>query len=375
MPILKRITRVNRPRKNSKNKTRKLFTGSTIPKKMIETKNHLYNETNREKSLACYLANHRKVKQFAFDVFWFMITYWRNNYPQDWKHIIGDDLLEKVDGNIIGKIGFSPIERNEIYRILDKNDKHQMDNYLENKFHKVTSILNNLSKPDYAYYHLKTNKKLQQVFIDNITKLFLVTNFTWEKFEHIYHTSPKSHRKSYNFFIFDMIVNGGNYSGNMSLYKKNLVYLDFIKKNLDEKDKNNPDFLNKITNCNKSIVGDNNDYTNYKIYDARNYYFIDKQMPYAKIMHNEDKKTLAGPSGSTSILYINLFYFYGMSNTKYHKVMLLALIIADYIPLWHTLPEILLSSSIELSAVGIPRYNLKTDPVNYVDRVISKYIH
>lgn len=374
MPISKRKTHNNRPRKTSKNQTRKIFTGSTIPKHFLETNNHLYNETNREKALACYLANNNKVKQFAFDVFWFMIKYWINNYPQDWKHIVGDDLLEKVDDKMIIKIGFSPTERNEIYHILEKNDKHEMDNYLKNKFYKVTSILNNFSKPDYAYYHLKINKKLQKVFIDNITNLFLVNNFTWDKFEHIYHTSPKSHRKSYNFFIFDIIINGGNYSGNMSLYKKNLVYLDFIKKNLEEKDKNKPEFLHKITNCNKSIVGDN-DYEKYQIYDARNYYLIDKQMPYSKIMRYEGKKTLAGPSGSTSILYINLFYFYGMPNTKYNKVMLLAVIVADYIPLWHTLPEILLSSTIELLEVGLPRYNLKTDPVKYVDRVVSKYIN
>ena len=65
-------------------------------------------------------------------------------------------------------------------------------------------------------------------------------------------------------------------------------------------------------------------------------------------MNKLNEPYLAGPSGSTSILYINLFKFYSFPETKENKVMLLCVIIADYIPLWHTLSEILLSSTIEL---------------------------
>lgn len=97
-------------------------------------------------------------------------------------------------------------------------------------------------------------------------------------------------------------------------------------------------------------------------------------MPYAKIMDKSRQPYLAGPSGSTAILYITLFDFYGFPETKENKILLLCVIIADYIPLWHTLPEILLSSNVELNKYA-PSYKLTNNAVDYVYKIIKEYIN
>jgi superfamily II DNA/RNA helicase len=117
---------------------------------------------------------------------------------------------------------------------------------LKNKFFKVTSSLNNLSKPDYSYYHVNVNNKLQSKFIENLKHLFLVNDITWEKFSKLYNNLDEEKKKSYNFFIFDIIIYGNNSVKDLSLYKKNLTYLDFIKKSIPEEEKNNPKNLKKI---------------------------------------------------------------------------------------------------------------------------------
>jgi len=371
------MTTTNKKKPNKHNKTKKAkknFTGRSIPSSFSKSLDHLYNEESKEKSLSCYLANNNKIKHFAFEIFCYMIFYWKKNYPKKWKQIIGNEFDEKVtDNKIIDRIGFTSGEKTEILILIDKNNKKELIDYLQDKFFKVTSVINNISKPEFTFYHVNINKKLQKEFISNLEKLFLLKNFSWNNFVKIYNSSPKTHRKSYNYFIFNIIVYGSNNSQNMTLYKKNLVYADFIKKSLPEDKKNKQSILKKFRECNSSSVSEPN-FKDYSIYDARNFYEIDKQMPYAKIMDKAGKKYLAGPSGSTSLLYITLFHFYGFRQTKENKIMLLGVIIADYIPLWHTLPEILLSANIELHPYGILNYNLEKNPVEFVYELIRSYV-
>ena len=359
---------------NKHNKTKKKFTGKTIPSNFDKSLDNSYDEISREKALACYLANNAEVKNYAFEIFCYVLLYWKQSYPKKWKTIIEDELLEKIgDKKIIERIGFTDEERNEVFKFISNNKKKELLEYLQDKFFKVTSVLNNLSKPDFTFYHVNVNKSLQNEFIKNLDTLFLIKDFKWNDFIKIYNSSPKNYRKSYNFFIFNIIIYGSNDKQNMSLYKKNLVYFDFIKKNIQADKKNRSSVLKRIKNCNKSCISEKN-YEEYSIYDSRNFYEIDKKMPYAKIMNKLNEPYLAGPSGSTSILYINLFKFYSFPETKENKVMLLCVIIADYIPLWHTLSEILLSSTIELQPYISVDYNLKDNPVDYVVKIIKPYI-
>jgi hypothetical protein len=364
---------ITKNKKNKINKTRKRFTSKTIPSTIDDSLNKSYTENSREKILSCYLANNTKVKNFAFKIFCHMLFYWKRYYPKKWKNIIGNELNEIIDKNkIIQRIGFTNGEKNEIFHFIKHNKKEELIEYIQDKFFKVTSVINNLSKPDFTFYHVNINKRLQNEFIHNLSKLFLIKNFNWSDFIKLYNSSPKTHRKSYDFFLFNIIVYGNNGNENISLYKKNLVYFDFIKKSVSAEKKNKSSILKKIKECNKTSVTDD-DYNNYSIYDARNFYEIDKKMPYAKIMDKFGQQYLGGPSGSTAILFISLFDFYSFPATKENKIMLLCVIIADYIPLWHTLPEILLSSNIELKKY-VSNYELTEDPVDYINRIIKDYI-
>ena len=308
----------NTKRKVNKNNKTKRFTGRTIPSNFDKSLDNSYDEASREKALACYLANNIKVKNFAFEVFYYLLNYWKKIYPKKWKTIISSEFLEKINKNkIIEKIGFTYKERDVIFKLISSSsdEKKEFFEYLQDKFFKVTSVLNNLSKPDFAFYHVNVNKSLQEEFIKNIDQLFLVKDFTWNDFVKMYNSSPKTYKKSYNFFIFNIIIYGSNSSENMSLYKKNLVYFDFIKKNISPDEKNKSINLKTIKFCNKSSVS-YPDYSDYSIYDAKNVYEVDKKMPYAKIMKKEHEPYLSGPSGSTAILYINLFNFLWLSSNK-----------------------------------------------------------
>jgi len=358
---------------NKHNKTKKKFTGKNIPTSFDKSLDHSYDQNSREKSLSCYLANNSEVKNFAFKIFCHMLFYWKRFYPKKWKTIIGNELLEKIGNNkIIEKIGFTNEERTEVFKFVSYNKKDVLIDYLQDKFFKVTSVLNNLSKPELTFYHVNVNERLQNDFINNLKKLFLIENFSWNDFVKIYNSSPKTYRKSYNFFIFNIIVYGSNDKENMSLYKKNLVYFDFIKKSVPSDEKNRSSILKRIKECDKTSISDA-DYNDYRIYDSRNFYKIDTKMPYAKIMNKFGQAYLGGPSGSTSILYISLFHFYSFPETKDNKILLLCVIIADYIPLWHTLSEILLSSNVELEKY-VSSYNLTDDSVDYVYKIIKDYI-
>jgi hypothetical protein len=361
-------------RKKSKNKTRKIFSDKIIPNTIQSSQDFLLSEKDREKRLACYLANNNKIIDFAINIFYFMLSYWKKHYPDNWESIIQDEMLEDKKGNIINKFGFTIEERNKVFELFNVAKKTEFKKYLKDKFFKVTSTLNNLSKPNFIYYHVCNSKKLQAHFIKNLENLFLIKNITWDTINKLYKSlKEKKEKTNFNFFIFDIIIYGDNNKDTLSLYKKNMSYLEFIRKNTSEEDKNKKKNLKHITNCNKSSVS-YSDYNKYAIYDSKNVYTIDKRSPYALIMDKYKEPYLSGPSGSTAIMFINLFNFYNFPSTKENKILLLATLIADYIPLWHTIPEILLSFNVEIQNLSIPKYNMNINPDAYVISIIKPYL-
>jgi len=343
-----------------------------------DVNNKSLNQVDREKSIACYLANDNKVIQFASTVFYFILSYWKKHYPTKWKSIIQDEMLEDIEKKLIKKIGFSIEERNKVFEIFDNGNKIEFYAYLQDKFFKVTSTLNNFAKPIFIYYHVSVSKKLQDIFIRNLKSLFLIKTITWSEFTKTFSSvinKTKDNKDYINFcyFIFDIIIYGSK-TTSQSLYNKNLSYLEFIRKNINEKDKNKVANLKHINVCNKSSVSDVQ-FKEYSIYNAQNVYKVDKKSPYGIIMQEYKEPYLSGPSGSTAILYINLFQMYNFQHTKKNIIMLLSMLVADYVPLWHTIPEILLSFNAEIQNIDIPHYKIEQDPVDYVVNIIKPYIY
>jgi hypothetical protein len=96
--------------------------------------------------------------------------------------------------------------------------------------------------------------------------------------------------------------------------------------------------------------------------------------PYAEIMKTNKTDYIGGPSGSTGLIYITLFHFYDFPFTYKNKIMLLGLLIADYIPLWHTIPEILLLAYPEFKDPSIKKYSLDKNAVVYSIHLLKQFI-
>jgi len=351
-------------------KTNKKNTKNTKNKKNTKnTKKTRKNKiTNDENNLSCSLSNNIKLKYFAIKLLYFMLTYWKKNYPDNWKEILGDVLIEKIEKKIVAKIGFSNEEYEQIIDFIDLYEKEKLFNYLMNKFHKVTSALNNLSEPNLAFYHLNSSTKLQHEFINEVEQIFSAKHITWDFFKNTYLSiEDKNEKNNFNYFMYDLVYE--RKKGINSLYRNNLGNMEFIRKKVMSEIKSEKN-LKKLNKCNKDIIGFEN-YKDYSIYDSGSIYEIKNSSVYATIMNKYNEPYLGGPSGSASVLYISLFTFYKYPETLKNKILLLGLLIADYIPLWHTLSEILITSYPEIKGKGVPVFNLSKEPVKYSRKVLK----
>ena len=357
-------------KKIKNNKTRKRFTGKTIPDSLDTTQNRLYNEVDREKALSCYLANNEVIKQFSFNIFYFILSYWKKNI-NNWSTIIKHSLLEDINDKTIKKIGFTENEYKIIVEYINLNNKKQFFEYLDDKFLKVTSSLNSLVEPEYTFYHVDFNKKLQKIFIKQLKKLMLINNINWSDIKEFYNSLKNNkERNMYNFFIFDIIYSADKSVD--SIYRNNLGNMNFFRDRLQNFKHNKNNYI-KIKNCNKSIVTNNN-FNEYGIYNSTERYTIDKGSPYYNIMNKYNTVFLGGPSGSTALMYITLFHLYMFPFTYKNKILLLGMLIADYIPLWHSIPEILLSAYPEFKDPKIKKYTLGQNSIEYCIKLLKPFI-
>jgi len=357
--------------KTKNNKTKKRFTLNINPKTIISVYNKNYSDIENEKRLACFLANNKIIKEFAFKTFYFMLTYWKKHTGKSWSKIIKESLLEKIDDKTILKIGFSENEYKNIVEFIDKNDMVTFFKYLEDKFFKVTASLNTLAEPQYTVYHVNFNKHLQNIFIKELEILMLIKNIQWKDIKDIYDSLHNDKdRNMYNFFIFDVIY-GADKSVD-SIYRTNLGNMNFFRERLSTFLHKKSNYM-KINKCNKSIIGNNN-FSEYGIYNSTERYKITKNMPYSKLMTKFNEPFIGGPSGSTSVMYISLFHFYGYPFTYKNKILLLGTLIADYVPLWHTIPEILLSAYSEFKDKKIKKYTLNNNSVIYSIHLLRHFI-
>ena len=362
---------ITKRRKNINNKTKKNLHINRLSDSIENVYIKKYSTLNNEKRLSCFLANNNIIKKFVFQTFYFMLNYWKIHMPNEWSSIIKHSLLESVNKNTVTKIGFSESDFKTIVNLINNNEKAQLFSFLEDKFFKVSASLNSLAEPEYTIYHVDFNKELQKRFIQEIERIIMVKDFKWTNFKHIYDSlKSNKERNNFNFFVFDIIY-GADKSVD-SIYRNNIGNMNFFRERL-QTFKHNKNNYKKINNCNKSIITDD-EYLKYGIYDSSERYKISKSTPYAKIMDNYEIPYIGGPSGSTALLYIMLFHFYKFPFTYKNKILLLGSLIADYIPLWHTIPEILLSAYPEFKDKKIPKYTLDKDSVLYSIKLIKPFI-
>ena len=356
-------------KKNKLNKTKKHKSKSTSIQSVY---NKLNSDKDNEKNLACFLGNNNKIKQFAFKIFYYMLNYWKTNIPNKWTSIIKHSLIQSIDKTTILKIGFTPTEFKDIISLVTNKNKNKLFNYLNDKFLKVTASINSLCEPEYTIYHVSFNKRLQKIFLSQVETLLFVKNISWNNIMKMYNSlNSKREKANFNFFIFDLIY--GEDKQVQSIYRDNLGNMSFFRDRLTNFNHNKQNYK-KLTECNKSIVSNDSDYETYGIYNSTERYKIMSKSPYAEIMKTNKSDYIGGPSGSTGLIYITLFYFYDFPFTYKNKIMLLGLLIADYIPLWHTIPEILLLAYPEFKDTSIKKYSLDQNAVVYSINLLKQFI-
>jgi len=352
---------------------------------------HVYNDKYSKKQnqdrLSCFLVNNKKMKYFTYSVFFFMLSYWRENLKKylnidKWHLLFKKSLLEDIDkkNKIINKIGFSEDEFNIVFIYVNENNKKELFNYLENKYLKVTAAINILAEPHYTIYHVIFNKNLQKTFINQVKKLLMIQDIEWEDIYYIYtKLSNKREKLLYNFFIYDLLYDSDESIVNGSIYRMNLNNMSFFREKINNynNSKNSKGFQ-YINECNKSILTNSKDifdgHFEYGIYDSRDIYKIDVYSPYAKIMNKYKRKFIGGPSGSAAVTYISLFHLYKFPFTRRNKIMLFGMLISDYIPLWHSIVEIIFSAYPEFNDKKIPKYNLEQNSTQYAIKLLKNYI-
>ena len=333
-------------------------------------KKHTKYKFKNQEEFSCYLIKNNNIIKFAFEIFYRLLKYWKNNYKNEWKDIIKNLIKEKIKKYTVYDVGFNKNELSTIFNNL--NDKNKLFNFLNNKFLKMTSAINNLCNPILTIYIVNKNTVLQKRFITNLNKILLTKKFSWKDFYELYTKIDDKHLKdNYNFFVFDIIFGIDKDNSNNSIYRKNLINMDFFR--IKNKENNTKKNYKKLNNCTKSIVSKDN-YKKYGIYTSKKKYKISSKSPYAKLMQNYNKKYLGGPSGSAALLYIMLFDFYNIIDSKKNNIMLLGLIIADYIPYWHTTNEILLTSYPEMKNKNIKKYTLKKNALDYSYNLLKPYL-
>ena len=377
----------NKKKRHTKNKTLKNKRTTHHITSIKQVYNDKYSKKQNQERLSCFLVKNKKMKYFTYSVFFFMLSYWRENLKKylnidKWHLLFKKSLLEDIDekNKIINKIGFSEDEFNNIVIYVNENNKKGLFNYVENKYLKVTAAINILAEPHYAIYHVIFNKDLQRTFINQVKKLLMIQDIEWEDIYYIYtKLSNKREKLLYNFFIYDLLYDSDESIVNGSIYRMNLNNMSFFREKINNynNSKNSKGFQ-YINECNKSILTNGTDifdgHFEYGIYDSRDIYKIDVYNPYAKIMNKYKRKFIGGPSGSAAVVYISLFHLYTFPFTRRNKIMLFGMLISDYIPLWHSIVEIIFSAYPEFNDKKIPKYSLEHNATQYAIKLLKKYI-
>jgi hypothetical protein len=202
---------------------------------------------------------------------------------------------------------------------------------------------------------------LQQYLIEFVKEAFSAT-LTYAQLRSII---PKF---EFNYQILLDCLAYGSKINHSSLYRKNmnnLIYIREKKQNrlklfhipIDEKEKS--DF---VSNTSSRALA-----------HALTFYDIHPNSDFACIMDMFGRKYLAGPSGTAVLINILLFDLVKIPNTPLNKALLLAWVIVDYIPYYHTLPEILLTFTYEMPPSMGPKYTLEQDPVQYTLNLLKIY--
>jgi hypothetical protein len=105
-------------------------------------------------------------------------------------------------------------------------------------------------------------------------------------------------------------------------------------------------------------------------YGVENY--LDTNHTFVKaIFEKYGRNLVGGISGSAYYFYFLVFKILRQEKTRQNLINVLCIMILDYVPIWHSLEEILLTVSIEFAEFGFKEYKLDQDPMKYLKYVLG----
>lgn len=112
------------------------------------------------------------------------------------------------------------------------------------------------------------------------------------------------------------------------------------------------------------------DEKNVKVITAKQWFTLPKSSLQYHLFGMYDRTVNVGYSGSSMVMMNMIKSLMGISMTEPVKKCLVLMLLADYVPLWHSLPEVLVVVTSEYES-SIGRYTLDQSPTEY----LFKYIH
>lgn len=339
----------------------------------ITTYKDEFTKIKDETTLSCFFGKNRKVSNFAFKIFYEFIIHANNAGLTD-KEIIKSmlELTHAEYENLIDKPGFDLEKAKQIYDIiilkeLDENEARNLlfgDNIHDN-IHQMMGTIYTLNKHKICLYHaIKKNSTLKNNFMRKFRKLFLLPD-TENDFEFIKKILDTEKGQRNRNILLDLI---GYQNCPVSLYRRQLSYNAYVRSKQSEIESK---LTSSYTNCHKSYAY-NDVFYKKKIILANSYYDTDYTI-FSELFKKYNRKRVAGPSGSATAMYIGIFNSLDIKTTLENKILLLCCLVADFVPAFHSLPEILVTYMYELPEISY-KYDLSIDPVEYTKDITKKYL-
>ena len=341
-------------------------------------------DVTKQEDLACILVENPTLHYFIINLFWNILRnlrmiYYNTDFSNKATIIFKENgtfeaqmsqSMKKItEDNIIKSIGF---EEAEIVTFLEFVENNQFSRFASNnifvtKIHAITTCFSTLNGCYYQSIQIINDSELFNKFLSKLKKIFnLPETFTREQFFGLYDSGrglepkdKKAHYYAFNMLMTKILHTSENTEG--------VIQMNYGREIFTRKDRD-PTYTKQaedITKCFKDITSDPPE----QIYGVKNY--LDVKNTFVNSVFNlYGKKVIGGISGSSYYFYFLVTNILKYTKSKTLLSKILCIVVLDYVPLWHSLEEILLTFSVEYEKYGFPRYTLDQDPVIYFRNVV-----
>lgn len=309
------------------------------------------NLNGSEYKLACMLKTNTNIIDAANNLLFFTLKAAVNvGMPEN---TILKLMEPETDDNIyLIRAGFENKDNRKLLDIAKSNEtpSKEFTDITDNNFEKVMSAFYPFTyNIEFQIKIIDRNLELQEQVVRRFNSLFC-GDFGWLEIKRLIDNDEDK------WLLLDILINLSDCSG--SIFRRNLGNKSYIRYKQDP----NKDTYNYVNYNQLGCKMDTATNKSNKIVLGSSFYSVENDMLFAKILKKYNRKYLAGPSGSTVLLYIHVFDILGFAKSKTNYNLLLGTIVANYTPLYHTVTEILLSASFEIG----DRYVINMDPVEFV---------